>query len=231
MRYIPLIFIIVLAALAYSLGFTDYLSLKELTKHHVKLKSYVTTHSFSAPLLYILFYIALTALALPVDTFLVILGGYLFPEPYALIYVTIGASTGATLLFLSAKSAFGDLFFKWASPFLKKMERGFKENAVSYILFLRLTPIFPFWLTNISPAFFGVPLFTYYWTTVVGVIPFAFVFTQAGAGLYTIMNAHQELTVDKFFNSNMKIALFGLGILAFVPIVLRRIFRNHEADL
>lgn len=226
MRYLPLFFIIILAILAYSFDLTSYLSLQELNKHHVNLKSYVTTHSYSAPLIFVLCYIVFTTLALPVDTFLILLGGYLFPQPYSLVYVTLGASTGATLLFLSAKSAFGDFFFRWASPFLKRMEKGFKENVASYMLFLRLTPIFPFWLVNISPAFFGVSLFTYYWTTVIGIIPFAFIFTLAGSGLYAILDANQELTIDRLFNSNVKLALLGLGILAFVPLCLRRLFRN-----
>jgi uncharacterized membrane protein YdjX (TVP38/TMEM64 family) len=204
------------------MGLTHYLSLEELNKHQAFLKSYIASHKILAPFLFIVFYIVLTMLALPFDTFLTLLGGFLFPEPYSLIYVTIGASTGATLLFLAAKTAFGDFFFKWAGPFLKKMEEGFRENAGSYILFLRLIPIFPFWLTNLSPAFFGVPLFTYYWATLIGVVPFAFVVTYAGAGISAIVDAHQAMTFDKIFNANVKIALFGLAFLSLIPIVFKR---------
>jgi len=228
MRYIPILIIIIIAILVYAMGWTNYLSLDELNKHHVNLKSCIASHTILAPLIFIVIYIFLTMLALPIDTFLTLLGGYLFPEPYSLIYVTIGASTGATCLFLAAKTAFGDLFFKWAGPFLKKMEKGFQENAASYILFLRIIPIFPFWLANLSPAFFGVPLFTYYWATLVGVIPFAFVVTYAGAGLSVIMDAHQELTFEKIFNHNIKIALIGLGVLSLLPILYKHFFRNQQ---
>jgi uncharacterized membrane protein YdjX (TVP38/TMEM64 family) len=231
MRFIPIIIIFIVVIVAFALGWNNYFTLEALNKEHVFLKGYVAEHPFLATIWFILIYIALTSVALPVDTFLVMLGGYLFPEPYSLIYVTISATIGATFLFLAAKTAFEDLFFRWASPFLKKMEKGFKENAVSYILFLRLIPLFPFWLTNIAPAFFGVPLSTYFWTTFVGVIPFAFVFTQVGAGISAILDTHQDLSLATLLNSNMRIALIGLGVLALLPIVLKSYFPRQQTRL
>lgn len=226
MRYIPIIIIILVAILTYTTGLTEYLSLDSLKKHHQNLKDYIEAHTVLAPILFIVCYIIITTFALPVDTLLALLGGFLFPEPYSLIYVVIASSTGATFLFMAARTAFSDLFFKWAGPVLKKMEKGFQENAASYMLFLRLVPIFPFWLVNMSPAFFGVPLYTYYWTTLLGVIPFAFLVTQAGTGLSDIIDTNQTLTLDTIFNDRIKIALIGLGILALVPIFIRKFYSN-----
>jgi uncharacterized membrane protein YdjX (TVP38/TMEM64 family) len=219
MRGILFFLLIVLSLIAYFSGFDEYFSLSELQQHHVNIKNFITLHPKLAPCLFIVLYTIITTLALPVDTFLVILGGYLFSEPCSLIYVVIGSSTGATCLFLVAKTAMGGFFFKWASPFLKKLEKGFQRNAAFYMLSLRLAPIFPFWLANISPAFFGIPLFTYYWTTLIGVIPFAFVFTQVGTGLSAVMDAHQSLTIENIFNTNVKIALLGLAILSLFPLI------------
>ena len=73
------------------------------------------------------------------------------------------------------------------------------------MLFLRLVPIFPFWLVNMSPAFFGVPLYTYYWTTLFGVIPYAFLVTQAGTGLSDIIDTNQTLTLILFSMTGSKL--------------------------
>src|SRR5580704_14866826 len=118
MRYVPFLIIFLLALIAYLTGFTDYFTYDELKAHHAILKEYIRQHPIFSPFLFIAFYVLCTTLALPFDTLLALLGGFLFPEPYSLIYVIIGASTGAVCLFLATKLAFADLFLKWAGPLL-----------------------------------------------------------------------------------------------------------------
>ena len=60
--------------------------------------------------------------------------------------------------FLAARYVFHDYLRAKAGPALRRMEAGFNENALSYLLFLRLVPLFPFWLVNLVPAFLGVGL-------------------------------------------------------------------------
>jgi uncharacterized membrane protein YdjX (TVP38/TMEM64 family) len=136
--------------------------------------------------------------------------------------VLIGATIGATLLFLAARTALGESLRKKAGPLLTKMEKGFKENAVSYLLFLRFVPLFPFWLVNLAPAFFNVPLRTFVWTTAVGILPGAFVFTQAGAGLNAIFENEGVFSVHTILNTQLKIALVCLGIFALIPVAIKK---------
>jgi uncharacterized membrane protein YdjX (TVP38/TMEM64 family) len=150
-------------------------------------------------------------------------GGFLFPQPFSALYTIIGASIGATFLFLAARTAFGEFLRKRAGPMMKKMEKGFEDNAASYLLFLRFVPIFPFWLVNLAPAIFGVSLFTYVWTTVVGITPGSFVFTQAGAGLGAIFDSGESFSIGLLFNNEMKIAFVALGFFALMPVVIRKI--------
>jgi uncharacterized membrane protein YdjX (TVP38/TMEM64 family) len=97
---------------------------------------------------------------------------------------------------------------------------------VSYLLFLRLVPLFPFWLVNLAPAFLGIPLRTFVWTTFIGIIPGAFVFAQAGAGLGAILDSNQGLSINGIFNWQVKIALIALGIFALIPILVKKIRKN-----
>ncbi|MBS0653300.1 MAG: TVP38/TMEM64 family protein [Verrucomicrobia bacterium] len=222
-RYFPIILIVILMGVVYATGLYRDLSFKNLKAYHSDLLLYVSKHPISAPVIFIMVYIIATALSIPGGIFLSLLGGFLFPVPLSTLYVVIGATIGATLLFLSARSALGERLFQKAGPLLKKMEKGFKENAVSYLLFLRFVPLFPFWLVNLAPAFFNVKLRTFIWTTFVGILPGAYVFTQAGEGLGAIFQSQGGLSLDAIFNLKIKIALIALGIFALIPIVVKKI--------
>ena len=227
-RWIPLILIIFFMIIAYTTGAANAISFENLKEHRETLVNYVKKHQATAPFTYIAIYSISIALSLPVGAFLSILGGFLFPQPFATLYALIGATTGATCIFFSAKTAFGNLLQNHSGKVLKKMESGFQENQASYLLFLRLVPIFPFWLVNLAPALFNVPIFTYIWTTFVGIAPGAFVFTQAGTGLAAILDADQELTLDLIFNTQIKIALCAFGVFSLIPVGIKKIKKMQK---
>ena len=122
---------------------------------------------------------------------------------------------------------FGDSLKKKAGPFLSKMKKGFNDNAASYMLFLRFVPVFPFWIVNLAPAFFGVHLRTFIWTTLVGIIPGSLVFTLAGGGLEKILDTNKAFSISTLFNTELKIALTLLGILSLLPILLKKWKKNR----
>lgn len=215
--------IIILMIVAYASGVTHYFTFETLKERHIAIQDFVSRHAVLTPVLFILIYIISSALSLPIGIFLSLLGGYLFSQPWSTLCVVVGATIGATCIFLAAKTALGDFLRKKAGPFLKKMEKGFQKNATSYLLFLRLVPIFPFWLVNLAPAFFGIKLRTFIWTTFVGIIPGAFVFTQAGDAISAILNTQGEISIDAIFNIQVKIALIALGIFALIPILIKKI--------
>lgn len=224
-RYLPLIIISILMFLAYWTGIYEYFSFESLKEHRTLLKEYVEKHPIAAPIGYTLLYALSTALSIPGGAILSIFGGFLFPQPFSTLFVVIGATIGAAGIFLAAKTALGKSMRKRAGPLLKKMDRGFKEDGASYLLFLRLVPLFPFWLVNLAPAFFNVGLITFLWTTFLGIIPGSFVFTQAGVGLGAILDSGKEFSIDSIFNIQIRIALVALGIFALLPVIIKK-FRS-----
>ena len=86
-----------------------------------------------------------------------------------------------------------------AGPWIGRLEAGFRENALSYLLVLRLVPLFPFWLVNLVPAFLGVPLTTYALGTFVGIIPGSFVYASVGNGLGSVFDAGCGLSIVTSF--------------------------------
>lgn len=225
-RFIPITLILIFMAIAYFSGLHEYLTFETLKEHRQNLKSAVKEYPLLAPLMFIAIYMISTAFSIPGGIFLSIFGGFLFPQPYSTIYVVTGATLGAIIIFLAAKTALGDYMKGKAGPLMIKMQEGFREDAASYLLFLRLVPIFPFWLVNLAPAFFGVSLRTFAWTTFIGIIPGAFVFTQAGVGLGAIFDSGESLSINTIFNTQVKIALIALGIFALLPVAIKKLRRK-----
>ncbi len=221
-RFIPILIIIALMLLGYFSGAYRALQFETLRYHHAELTEHVNDHPIQTPFLFIAVYIAATALSIPGGLLLSLIGGFLFRQPWCTVYVVLGATIGATLLFLAARTALGNFLKEKAGPRLAKMEAGFNKNAVSYMLFLRFVPLFPFWLVNLAPAFFNVRLRTYLWTTLVGIIPGAFVFTQAGRGLNAVFESSEPFSINTILNPDVKIALICLGLFSLIPIVIKK---------
>jgi len=229
-KLIPILIILFLMAALYLLGAGELFTFEELKKHHAKLASFAGDYPVLAPLLFILLYFIVVALSLPGGAMLSLAGGFLFPQPFSTLYVLIGATSGALCIFLAARTALRGFFERMAAERLRKMQKGFRENAAGYLLFLRLVPAFPFWLVNIAPAFFDVRLSTYIWTTFLGIIPGVFVFTQAGAGLASILEREGEFSLNSIFTVEIRIALAALALFALLPAAVKKLRKKVRKE-
>lgn len=228
----------VVAALAYYFLGRDGLSLEALLRHRQAIDSFVTEHRVLALLAYIGVYIAVVALSVPGAAFLTLCGGFLFGLLAGASAAVIGATIGATLIFLVARTALGEPMLRRAGPRAVKLAQGFREDAFSYLLFLRLVPAFPFFLVNLVPAFAGVRLLPFVTATALGVIPGSAVYAFAGTGLDSIIAAERstynaclaagradcQLAFDpmNILTPQLLGALVALGVLALVPVLVRR---------
>jgi len=218
---LPLMFILMLMGGAYCLFYFYPWSWQTLKLIQGNITNFQNEHPFWTPFLFMSFYILCAVLSFPGIFILSLLAGFLFSQPYSTIYVTIASTMGASLLFLAARTAFGELLFRKAGPKLRKLKNGFLENAASYLLFLRLFPLFPYWLVNIAGAFFAVPFRTFAWTTFVGMIPSVYVYAQAGQGFALMLN-HPEPKAAALFNPSLIVALIVLSILSLVPMLFKK---------
>jgi uncharacterized membrane protein YdjX (TVP38/TMEM64 family) len=230
-RLIPLLVLGAGLAAFFALGLNEYLTLDLLKENRDGLKAWVHDHKTQAVLLFIVAYIVVAAFSLPLGALLSVAGGFLFGSVFGAAWIVIGATIGATILFLVAKTALGEpLRVRFAAQ-IQKMEEGFRANAFSYLLLLRLVPLFPFWLVNLAPAFLGVSVVTFVVTTLIGIIPGAFVFASIGNGLNALFEAGEEpdlsllalLSRPDFF-----IPIIGLIALSLIPIVYR-VFAKKKA--
>jgi uncharacterized membrane protein YdjX (TVP38/TMEM64 family) len=221
-RLVPLGVLLLAIALVFAFDLHGYLSFETLRQHRVELKEFVSRQAVLAPLLFMAIYAAVVALSVPGGALLTIAGGFLFGTLPATLYVVVAATLGATILFLIAKTALGDPLRARAGPWLRRMEAGFAENALSYLLVLRLIPIFPFWLVNLVPAFLGVGLGTYMFGTFFGIIPGSFVYASVGNGLSAVFDAGETPDLGIIFEPAILIPIVGLAALALVPVAHRK---------
>ncbi|NKB54726.1 MAG: TVP38/TMEM64 family protein [Alphaproteobacteria bacterium] len=227
-RLWPLAVLVAGFALFFLLGLDHYFSFEVLREHRDWLLTQVENHAATAALAYVAIYAVSTAFSLPVGLVLTVVGGFLFGQLLGVVYVVFAATTGATALFLVAKTTIGDALEARMGPWMKKMEKGFQDNALSYLLIMRLVPVFPFFAVNLAPAFLGVRLKTYFFATLFGIIPGSAVYVQVGVGLSSILESGEEFTPASALTPDVMIALAGLVILSMVPIVYKKIKKNRN---
>lgn len=216
---------VAVAAVLKATGALDLLSFAALARHREWLVAEVASLGLAAPLLFILAYAACTALSLPTGLLLSTLGGFLFGTWWGGLAILAGATLGATIVFLAARSVLGEALRARAGPFLQRLEAGFREDALSYMLVLRLVPLFPFWLVNLAPAFLGVRLPTFVIGTFLGIIPGAFVFASLGTGLGAILESGGTPDGAVILQPRVLVPIVGLALLALVPVVVKRLRR------
>jgi uncharacterized membrane protein YdjX (TVP38/TMEM64 family) len=234
-RILPLAAIIVVVGAAYLAS--GGVSLEALVRHRAAIDDFVASHRLLAVLSYMGLYIDIVALSVPGAIFLTVTGGFLFGLALGSAAAVISATIGATLIFLAARTALGDPLLRRAGPRANQLARGFRDDAFSYLLFLRLVPAFPFFLVNLVPAFAGVRLGPFIAATAIGIIPGAIVFALAGVGLDSMIAAQKNsydqciaasgtdcrLAFDPadVLTPQLIAALVALGLLALMPVLVK----------
>lgn len=227
-RWIPLIIIIFALALFFYFRLYKYFTFTELQKNHEFLKQWTAQHYFMAVLIYMVIYVIAVTLSVPGATILTIAGGFLFGYIFGTIYVVISATIGACCIFLAVQTALGEWLEKKAVRWIRRMEEGFQKNAMSYLLFLRLVPIFPFWAINIVPALLGVRFRTFAFATLIGIIPGSLVYVLVGNGLGSLLELGEKPNLDIIFEPQILIPLLFLGIFSLIPIFYKKLTRDKK---
>jgi uncharacterized membrane protein YdjX (TVP38/TMEM64 family) len=228
-RWLPLAILVVGGVTFFALGVQRYVSFEKLHAHHEELMGWVVRWGIMACALYSLGYAAMTAFSIPGGAVATIVAGYLFGTVTATLIVLVGATVGATAVFLAARTAIGDLLLRRARGAIRRMEEGFRRDALSYLLVLRLIPLFPFWLVNLVPAVLGVSLRTFVIGTAIGIIPGTIVYASVGSGLGALLESGRSPDLMIIFEPQILLPILGLAVLALLPVAYRR-WRERRKD-
>jgi uncharacterized membrane protein YdjX (TVP38/TMEM64 family) len=176
-------------------------------------------------------YALVVALSVPAASILTIFAGFLFGWFAGGFLVAIAATAGATVLFLAARTAFGDFLRERAGDRVLRLAEGFEKDAFGYLLALRLAPVFPFFLVNIAPAFFHVRLRTYLAATFLGILPATFVYAYLGRSIDAVLTeAHQAgrpVGLADLVSPQVTVAFLLLALIALLPVAVRALRRRR----
>jgi uncharacterized membrane protein YdjX (TVP38/TMEM64 family) len=237
-RWLPALVLILLVAAGYGMGIHHHLSLTALAENRDALRQWVNTHLVLALAAFMLLYFAVVALSIPGAGIMSIAGGFLFGWALSAPASVAAAVAGAAAVFQIVKTSFGAALAERAGPLVQRLSQGFAENAFSLLLFLRLTPVFPFWAVNAVAGLCRIPLRTFIAATALGIIPGSAAFALVGAGLDKVID--QQLAIHRaclaeqgpesctfaidaasLLTTELWLGLTALGLVALIPLAYR----------
>ncbi|MCC5778584.1 TVP38/TMEM64 family protein [Nitratireductor sp. B36] len=232
-RFLPLIVLLAGLTIGYLLGLHQYFSLEFLSQSRGTLRSFVAENPILAPIAFSVLYALAVAFSFPAASVLTLFAGFLFGWLLGGILVAVAATAGASAVFLAARGALSDVLTQKIGGRVSRMAKGFEEDAFNYLLVLRLAPIFPFWVVNIAPALFNVPLRTYATATFLGILPGTFAYAYLGHGLDSVLvaasEAGREVALADLVTPQLTLAFAALALVAVVPVAVKKLRRTPDA--
>jgi uncharacterized membrane protein YdjX (TVP38/TMEM64 family) len=223
-KVLILIVFVVVAGTFYYLDLGRYLTLESLKANRARLEDLRAAHTFLFVASFVLIYIVQTAFSLPGAAVLSLASGAIFGVLQGAVYVVMGATIGAVLAFLVSRTLLRDWVVRKFGGRMEGIDRGLRENGLSYLLFLRLVPAFPFFLVNLASGITGLPLRTYVLGTFFGIMPGSLVFVNAGASLAAIEKVSQVA-------SPRVLGSFALlGLFALIPTIFKAVKKRREGN-
>lgn len=208
---------IVAVALFFYFDLQRFLTLDALKANRQSLLDYYAAHRLITVAGFMAIYIVQTALSLPGAAILSLAAGAIFGSIMGTIYANIAATLGATLAFLVARYLLRDAVLDKFGNKLEGINRELETRGFNYLLFLRLVPLFPFFLINLAAGLTRLPLRTFFLGTMLGIIPGGFVYVNAGASLATI-DSLSGVASPRVLGS-----LALLGLFSLVPVLYNKL--------
>jgi uncharacterized membrane protein YdjX (TVP38/TMEM64 family) len=196
-------------ALFFYLDLSRFLTLESLKANRQLLLAFYADHTLLMVAAFMAIYIIQTALALPGAVILSLSAGAIFGPLLGTTYAVTAASIGATLSFLITRYLLRETVLNRFGSKLETINKELEERGINYLLFLRLVPVFPFFLINLAAGLTRLPLRTFVLGTFFGIIPGGFVFVNAGASLATI-NRLSDIASPRVLGSFALLGLFAL---------------------
>ena len=214
-----IIFIFLTLIIIVGLNHDDSLSFKVIKQLYGDLQLFIDERFLFYYLLFFFAYIIVTALALPISLLKTLLAGALFGLLPGVILTSFASTIGSTLCFLLSRYLFKDLIQEKYKKYLSKVNQGIKEEGLLYLFFLRLSPIFPFFIINLTFGLTNMRWTNFYWISQLGMLPATILFVNAGKQLSQINNLEDILTMKVI------ISLSAIGLL---PIITKRIYERFK---
>ena len=222
-RIWPVAILLIGVMFYFGFGWDRYLSFESLRDHHQELFRWTSENRTLTIIFFLIGYVLLVSFSIPGATWMTLVGGFVFGKILGTAIVIIAATIGASMIFLIARYAFADFFQYKVLKAGFCLDTRFYKNSLSYLLFLRLVPIFPFWLVNVIPALIGVQFKVYLISTFFGIIPGTVVYCSLGSGLGSIFEMGRRPDLNIIFQPDILGPIVFLSVVCLIPVIYERI--------
>ena len=213
----------------FATGLHQLITWDTVARHYSKISHFIDQNHAASYFGFGLFYTAVITFSLPIASLLTLAAGALLGWP-SIGLIVVAATAGSSLLFIAARGLFRDVLCARTRPFFDKLETGFTKNAFSYLLFLRLLPVVPFWAVNILPAFSSMRLTQFICATAIGIVPGTSVYVAVGRGFDHILARGETPNLAVLNTPHIWLPLTALALLALLPTLYRQIRPTSKKD-
>lgn len=208
-----------LAGAAYLAGLTG-LDADALVAHRERLTQLVALHPVPVACGFVAAYAVTMSFALPLGGMLGMLAGLMFGQMTGLALVVAAGTVSAVAVFSLARSTFGTGLVRRAGPLIRQTAATMRANGFACMLFMRIVPVFPFFVVNVVAALAGIGLRTFTLATLLGKVPASFIYTGLGSRMGRVERLSDLVT------SESVLGLTCLGLLALGPLAYRLVRRR-----
>lgn len=230
-RNFPFIFILIVAVTV-TVFFRDLVSFEMLRNHRDSLLIYRDHHLVGLTAAFVVVYVAIVVFSIPGAVVASITGGFLFGQTIGTLLNIFSATLGATVLFFVVRWGIGDRLMSKMNAMtgtFARLIQNLRANEVSILLLLRLVPVIPFFAANLIPVLVGVRLWNFIWTTAIGIIPGAAIYTSIGVGIGAVFDHGKEPSLGLIWEPQIIFPLAGLCVLVAMPMFVRAV-RSRIVD-
>jgi len=219
-RLLPVLLLVALVVAGFAL--VHGVGWESLSRHQAGLEDWVGTHPVKSAGIYLVAYTMTAALSLPQAAILTVAGGLLFGEVLGSVLTIAGATLGASALLIIVRSALAQMLSRNRHRIPETVRNRLATDGFSYLLALRLVPLFPFWIVNLAAAVAEIRLAVFVPATLIGIAPASFILSSIGAGVGTILAEGKTPDLSVLFSAHVLLPLAGLAVLTLLPTLFRR---------
>lgn len=221
----PAVLVLVFGAMMFGLyfsGLLQYFKWSVWKSIHGDIKLYAIDNMFKAIIIASFAYVLMTLSFLPGMILFDLLVGYFFPQAIAITIIITSATLSSLVICAGCRFGFKSLLVNSDNKLLQRLQKGFAANETYFLLFVRFIPLFPFAFVSAALSTLKVSYKKIAWTTFIGMIPIAFIFTTIGKTLEDFMQYEKLPPISTLMGPKISVALFALCFLSLLPVIMKK---------
>ncbi len=204
----------------------DFFKLQTFFSNLEIIQNFILHNFFVSIFIFVLLYIFLIMCNFPFASLLSMINGFLFGTWLGGAISIVGGTVGAFGVFLIAKFFFLDFIKR---KFLNKysyIENYFNKNDLELMLLIRIIPGVPFFIQNLILAGLGANNKKFFYTTLIGLAPWSFIFGSIGQGLEDIFINKTQLTFALITQPEYMVPLSIIIVLIIFILIFKKRFKK-----